>query len=389
MCSRKKGVLGDDIAAFEKWMEEEHASVCDANHSGSSPAMECVGALRIWKRSEENLGLRYTEVISDGDSKTIATLKESEPYGPGVKIDKDECVGHIQKRVGNKIKVIRSTINAINKAPRDVLKVLRADLVELKKTLKAAGTLGRGKKKNVAVKDAEEEIERVKSTIVVGTINEGTQEQLQHYYGNAIRGHSHDLEGMKKACWAVFYHSVSTDEKPQHQCCPTGADSWCKFQRALATHRDAPRHTPTIPASFEPYLKPVFEVLCGEELLEKCLLGATQNQNESFNKLIWARAPKTEYATKATVEVATCLAVAAFNSGGQALVQIMDAFKVPAGPLCTAYLASRDAYRIKRAQARETQVAKKRRQSKRWVEKSAEQSRREGEGLTYEAGGFD
>ncbi len=60
--------------------------------------MEC--EVRIWKRSESNLHLRFTEVISDGDAKTIVTLNESKPYGEDVTIIKHECVGHVQKRVG-------------------------------------------------------------------------------------------------------------------------------------------------------------------------------------------------------------------------------------------------------------------------------------------------
>lgn len=81
-------------------------------------------------------------------------------------------------------------------------------------------------------------------------------------------------------------------------------DSWCKYQRALALDHNVPAHTPKIPSDFENYVKPIFEDLCREELLEKCLLGATQNRNENFNSLIWARAPKTEYATRPTIEIA-------------------------------------------------------------------------------------
>ena len=55
---------------------------------------------------------------------------------------------------------------------------------------------------------------------------------LQQYYGNAIREHAGDLEGMIKACWAVFYHTISTDSKPLHDFCPQGVGSWCEFQRA-------------------------------------------------------------------------------------------------------------------------------------------------------------
>jgi len=35
---------------------------------------------------------------------------------------------------------------------------------------------------------------------------------MQHHYGNAIRCHPNDLEGMKKPCWAVFYHSLVREQ---------------------------------------------------------------------------------------------------------------------------------------------------------------------------------
>ena len=84
---------------------------------------------------------------------------------------------------------------------------------------------------------------------------------------------------------------------------------------ALALHQDLPSHTPKIALDLKDYIQPVFESLCEEKLLEKCLLGATQNRNESFNNLLWARAPKTEYVTRSTVEIATGQAVLVFNSG--------------------------------------------------------------------------
>ena len=161
----------------------------------------------------------------------------------------------------------------------------------------------------------EVEIEWVKGSLLTGPMSDKTIDLLQLYYGNATRAHSSDLEGMKKACWTVFYHSVSTDANPQHQDCPEGADSWCKHQRALALHQDMPPYHTTIPKGFESYLKDIFKSLCGEELLKKCLIGATQNRNESLNNLIWARAPKTEFASLAAIEVAVSLAIANFNSG--------------------------------------------------------------------------
>ena len=199
---------------------------------------------------------------------------------------------------------------------------------DLKEKAKGKGKIGKGKgkqqKEDKAVKNIQAEIDAITLTMVKGVLNEKTVDLLQVYYGNAIRGHSNDLEGMKQACWAVFYHSISTDDKPLHHCCPEGADSWCKFQRAVALHQNAPPHSTRIPADLEQYIKPVFAALCTPELLEKCLLGATQNRNESFNNLVWARAPKTEFVTRPTVDIAVSQAVIIFNSGQQALLPVMD-----------------------------------------------------------------
>ena len=74
-----------------------------------------------------------------------------------------------------------------------------------------------------------------------------------------------------------------------------------------------------------PYILPVWEALCAEQLLRKCLLRATQNRNESFNSLIWARAPKTEFVGKASVDFAVSQAVVTFNSGcQQALLPVLE-----------------------------------------------------------------
>lgn len=47
-------------------------------------------------------------------------------------------------------------------------------------------------------------------------------DELTRYYGLAIRHNCHSLEAMKNAVMATFYHLQSTDEKPQHDLCPTG-----------------------------------------------------------------------------------------------------------------------------------------------------------------------
>ena len=47
---------------------------------------------------------------------------------------------------------------------------------------------------------------------------------MKRYYGDHIRAHPNNLEGMKKAVRAQYYHPVSSDEDPQHQHLQAGGE---------------------------------------------------------------------------------------------------------------------------------------------------------------------
>ena len=87
---------------------ESHQAHCECNHAGSSPDLEMSAAGDLFQRPEKRLYLRYTEVISDGDIKTVSNLNAVvKPYGKDVTISKHECVGHVQKRVTKHIKAVK------------------------------------------------------------------------------------------------------------------------------------------------------------------------------------------------------------------------------------------------------------------------------------------
>ena len=105
LCSSRRDTMTEE--EFDLWYIS-HQESCEANHSGSSPSMELEGATEIFKRSAEKHGLRYTQVISDDDSKTITHLNDTvKPYREDVTIVKHECVGHIQKRVGTRLQALK------------------------------------------------------------------------------------------------------------------------------------------------------------------------------------------------------------------------------------------------------------------------------------------
>ena len=146
--------------------------------------------------------------------------------------------------------------------------------------------------------------------------------QLQKYYGKAIRSNVGDPVKMKRAVMASFYYSMSTDDNPLHMMCPSGVTSWCRHKRAEV--KNEPSHLPIIHPDIPLFVKPVYLELSKDSLMECCVLGSTQNQNESFNSLIWNRCPKIEFCSADIVEIATNLAVITFNSGQVALEGLLQ-----------------------------------------------------------------
>ncbi len=161
--------------------------------------------------------------------------------------------------------------------------------------------------------------------------------------------------------WTIFYHSQSTDNTPQHQYCPSGQQSWCRFNRALAMSEPPPLHSPTIHPDIAPHLYNVFERLSSDTLMERCVLGATQNQNESFNITIWQRCPKTEFCSATTVEIAVNLAVI-FNAGRVPFAALHEGLEVTVSPLTMQYLSSKDHRRVSASMVKAEVQVKRRRQ---------------------------
>ncbi|XP_044593326.1 uncharacterized protein LOC123271157 [Cotesia glomerata] len=87
--------------ACEKWVGKEntdeylewykdHQTECTANHEGSSGKMEVDGVIEMFRRSVEELGVKYKKYIGDGDSKTDKNLLEANIYNNDPKVEKNE-----------------------------------------------------------------------------------------------------------------------------------------------------------------------------------------------------------------------------------------------------------------------------------------------------------
>ena len=86
-------------------LEAEHVGKCKANYRGSAPSMETEGVKRIFQRSEKMDRLQYTEYFGDGDSKGYNEVENI--YNNNVHVEKKECVGHVQKRIGTALRELK------------------------------------------------------------------------------------------------------------------------------------------------------------------------------------------------------------------------------------------------------------------------------------------
>ena len=70
-------------------MIHKESDECEINHVDSS-GLEAYVAVKIFKRSEQKCKLRFTSMLGDGDTKSLAELNKAKPYGSGVVIEKEE-----------------------------------------------------------------------------------------------------------------------------------------------------------------------------------------------------------------------------------------------------------------------------------------------------------
>ncbi|KAH7980882.1 hypothetical protein HPB49_019783 [Dermacentor silvarum] len=159
---------------YASWQEDH---VCHKNTDSRSGRMEVEAAVIFFSRSVAKHSLCYTTLVSDGNSATFSALVQENVCGL-VPISKEECLNHVQKRMGTALR------NLVQKSD------------------KALGGKGR--------------------------LTKALIDKLTDYYCWALRNNSNDVAAMQHAVMASYHHLTSTDEDPHYDLCPEGADLWCR-----------------------------------------------------------------------------------------------------------------------------------------------------------------
>lgn len=326
--------------AYERWQADH---ICHVNHTKSSGAMEAAGAIQMFNRSVEKNNLIYSEYLGDGDTSSFKEVVTHDPYKQyHVQPVKLECVGHVQKRLGTRL--------------RNVVKAHK------------------GTKKPISGR---------------GKLTENVINSMQNYYGMAIRNNCSNLYAMKKAVGAILWHCTAfSDQDKRHAMCPTDANTWCKWQLDKLNGTNTYRDKISIPKAIYTIIKPVFNDLSANDLLKKCLHGQTQNTNEAFNSIIWTRCPKNIFISRSTFEIGINSAVIHYNDGGNGIKAVFSHFGL-SGKVTFEQFVNRDCKRVRQMMRKSSERVKKQRKRLRTIKKGYLDKEKESEKVdSYVAGGF-
>lgn len=196
--------------------------------------MEMTAAEILWKRSITSCGMRYINMLSDGDAKTFQHLSTLNVYGHDKKIAKEECINHVAKRLGTGLR---------NK-------------------------VAEWRTKGITISGRKE-----------GSLKENTIVKLTNFYRKAIKDNIPNVENMKTAIYASLFHCSSMDKAPKHSKCPPGMLSWCFYQRVVAIDEKPKSHQlmkTKISDDVLAKILPVYQRLASNELLSRCVSGKTK-----------------------------------------------------------------------------------------------------------------
>ncbi len=186
---------------------------------------------------------------------------------------------------------------------------------------------------------------------------------------------------------AILKHSASTDEHPQHEFCPPGEESWCKWQVDRTLGTSTYRHTHPLHAAVADVVKPLFERLSETTLLEGTKDCLTQNPNESLHHLIWDKCPKSSFSGLRCVEIAVQLGVLEFNCGRRSYLNVLQEMNIEPGHHAEAF-SKQDNHRLYFASVKSSSAAKTSRAKRRATKRSSEDRLENTDGPMYESGAF-
>ncbi|CAF3259605.1 unnamed protein product [Rotaria sp. Silwood2] len=392
---------------------KSHQKKCSKTWDGSAGGMEKEGAKKIFERSLEK-GVRYSNMISDGDSSAYETVKYiyanmllndrsrsishenrtttdlllenehhdnhnsnsfllSDEYKSYI-VTKEDCINHVKKRVSSYLKTLKNRHTGFEEEQEEHLTTTKHQ--------KGVSSSINKRRRRRCLADGKP------YGGGAGRMTKSMEKKLSDYYGLAIRYSSEVAKDMneddavalmERNCRASFMHNIKqSDRELQHLFCPSGRHSWCSYQRdkyvPITEKIDSIKDTKRLDMVFLHILTPMIDKLTDASLLQRCLRASTQNANESINSVLWSILPKTKYHGYRSVRGASAIASIFFNRGRSGLLKFFDQVGISVTEELFSTLLGKDNKRIEKAEynMQQKETIKKQKQQQRLQSQLAE-----------------
>ena len=224
-----------------------------------------------------------------------------------------------------------------------------------------------------------------------GRLTKERIDSFQVFYGKALHDNKGDAAAMSRATMAILKHYSDRSLDEQHEDCPDGEGSWCKYKSGLESTSPSaylPIKNPIAPALYD-VLLPTFTALSDQRLLRACQAAKSQNANESLHGVIWSLCPKDLYHSPQEVSFGINLAVMVFNNGqSHTFTSLLERANIPFPNSSTNLWQLIDNKRIQESERKQCEEVRQVRKEKRKANVRQLDAFKRVEGETYKSGAF-
>ena len=124
-----------------------------------------------------------------------------------------------------------------------------------------------------------------------------------------------------------------------------------------------------MPVAIHKVIYRIFQNLCDNELLGRCLDGTTQNLIEALDQIVWKKCPKDTFISKIGLEIGVASAVINFNDGMSGFEKLFSHLNLSLGVNTKSGAIEKDQQKIKNMKNKFQEIVEMKRKKLRVVRK--------------------
>ena len=380
-CTRIDNLFEDGAITEDEYIKAlgDHKANCPALYAAlSSVSLESEIAPSILEQALTRR-IIFDGLVCDGDNKTFSKISELKPYEvvfPGHVLKRFECLAHVGKRMKVHLMDEQDKVLKAKRADKKRKEICIEDTVAIefqeahKKNLRKqyAGTLVRTQVQRGSWTDALParlfpspvrpskktcQSKKDKAPVELKYLSQEMCARITSFYQLAVKQHLGDSDTILKSIKAIPLHLGANEHNAttNHSLCPTGPQSWCRYQKAIAAGEKPPRHPNYLSVQAVELVCKIFRQFHYDEqfFVNQIADGQTSNHNECLHSLLFSMVRKTGAVGMDVMKLGSALAVIRYNEGIIGVLDILKELKVTIHPSLVNLLTKMDISRVNRS----------------------------------------